>query len=350
MKILIITDLYPIKDDENYTPRTIYDFAQEWKKSGHEVKIIKPNFILNSFLRRKPFYRSGIYGDIENINYWLPFIGEIKNKIKSDIKADIVIAHMPSGLIFANKLGLNFCAGVHVSDLEVLKNPIYQIYFKPELEKAYKNAKKIACRSYVLKEKFLKMYPEYESKTFVALSGIDFEPVKREWNPKDKIKVLTCGQFIKRKNIDKVIEACSKFENIELTVIGSGGKWSKLEELKNLSDKTVFTGQLPHTEVLKKMRESDIFILPSVNETFGMVYLEAMAEGCITVCTKGDGIDGIIKDGENGFLTEVNKVSETIQRILDYKDKNAMLQNTYNTILLYNQHVMANNYLNYIGE
>ena len=68
----------------------------------------------------------------------------------------------------------------------------------------------------------MKKYPEYENKAFTAPSGINFEPVKREWNLKDKIKVLACGQFIKRKNIDKVIEACERFENIELTVIGSG--------------------------------------------------------------------------------------------------------------------------------
>ena len=347
MKILVITDLYPIKDDEKCTPRTIYDFVQEWKKSGHEVKVIKPNFILNSFLRRKPFYKSGIYGDIENINYWLPFIGKIKNKIQSNLEADIVIAHMPSGLIFANKLGLNFCAGVHVSDLEVLRNPVYKIYFKTELEQAYQNAQKIACRSFVLKDKFLKLYSEYASKTFVAPSGIQFKPIKRTWNPIGKIKVLTCGQLIKRKNIDKVIHACEGFENIELTVIGSGEKY---KDLRKLSKKPIFTGRLSHEEVLKKMCESDIFILPSINETFGMVYLEAMAEGCITVCTKGDGIDGIIKDSENGFLTEVDKVGETIQRMLDYKDKNKLLNNAYNTILSYNQHSMADNYLSNLED
>ena len=85
-------------------------------------------------MRKKPFYKSDIYGNVENINYFLPFIGNIKNKIKTEFTPDIVIAHMPSGVIFANKLKLPFVAGVHVSDLEVLTNPIYSIYFKTELE------------------------------------------------------------------------------------------------------------------------------------------------------------------------------------------------------------------------
>lgn len=73
--------------------------------------------------------------------------------------------------------------------------------------------------------------------------------------------------------------------------------------MKSLDKNVTFTGHLPQHEVYEKMRQSDIFVLPSVGETFGMVYLEAMASGCIVVGTKDDGIDGIIKDGENGFLT-----------------------------------------------
>lgn len=344
MRILVITDLYPISEDEKYTPRTIQAFVKSWEKLGHEVRIIKPNFLLNSFLRKKPYYKNGIYGQIENINYITPFLGDIKKKIKTLFAPDIIIAHMPSGLIFANKLGVNFCAGVHASDIEVLSNPIYKFYFKSELEKAYKNAKYIACRSYVLKEKFLKLYPQYKNKTFVAPSGIEEECIiKKEWEEKDKIKILTCGQFIKRKNIDKVIKACEKFDNIELTIIGSGK-----ENLKKLSNKPIFLGQLSRKEVLAKMRESDIFILPSKNETFGMVYLEALASGCITVCSKNDGIDGIIKDEFNGFLSE--NLENDINRIINFENKQEILNNAYDTIKKYTNINVAEYYLKNLEE
>lgn len=349
MKILVITDLYPIREDEPFTPRTIYDFVQEWKNQGHEVRIIKPNFILNSILRRKPFYKSKIYGEVENINYWLPFCGKILNKCKTlkYYNPDLVIAHMPSGIIFANKIGLEFSAAVHCSDIEVLTNPLYGIYFKKELEKGYKNSKKIACRSDVLKNKFLKLYPEYKDKTFTAFSGIKFEPVKKEWQNNSKIKIVTCAQLIKRKNIDKVINACSELENVELTVIGAGKEKTYLEKL---SPKTIFTGQLPHKNVLEIMKKSDIFVLPSQNETFGMVYLEAMGCGCITICAKNDGIDGIIEDGVNGFLTTPSTVKETLLKIINLPDKNEILRNTYSTILNYTGKKAAQNYLDNISN
>lgn len=339
MKILVITDLYPIKDNEKNTPKTIKSFVKCWQKQEHEVHVIKPNFLLNSFVRKKPFYKTGIYGQIENLNYLSPFWGNIRRKLKTELDFDIILAHMPSGEIFANKLGLDFIAGVHISDLEVLTDPLYSIYFKTELEKAHKNAKKIACRSEVLKNKFLKLYPQYEEKTFVCYSGIDENYItKRTWNPEKKIKVLTCANLIKRKNVDKVILECETLD-VELTIIGEG---KELKRLKKISSKPKFLGRQNYERVLEEMRKSDIFALPSVNETFGMVYLEAMACGCITVCSENDGVAGIIKNGENGFFWHDGIIKE----IINSSCQQEILDNAYKTILNYTSIKAAANYLN----
>ena len=49
MNILVITDLYPVRENEKNTPKTIKNFVECWQKEGHEVQVIKPNFLLNSF-------------------------------------------------------------------------------------------------------------------------------------------------------------------------------------------------------------------------------------------------------------------------------------------------------------
>lgn len=355
MNILFITDLYPVSENEKTTPRTLFDFVQEWEKQGHNVNVIKPNFILNSFLRGKPFYKTGQYGKVFNVNYWTPFWFDIKNKIPDLLPSfppdSLIIAHMPSGILFADKLGIPFVAGVHNSDLEVLTNPLYKFHFQKRLEKALRNAKAIACRSFVIKDKLLKLYPEFENKTFAAPSGIKKEIIKQDFHPlnKDKIKVLTCANFKKRKNIDKVIKACKGLENIELTVIGDGkGK----NQLKKLDTSVNFTGYLPHNQVLEKMHDSDIFILPSIGETFGMVYLEAMSQGCITICTKDDGISGIIKNGENGFLTlpNANDIKKIILNIKNMDDDslNTLRYNSFQTIQEYTSDKCAREYLQQI--
>lgn len=352
MNILFITDLYPVSENEKTTPRTLFDFVQEWEKQGHNVNVIKPNFILNSFLRGKPFYKNGQYGKVFNVNYWTPFWFNIKSKIPDFLSScppsSLIVAHMPSGILFADKLGIPFVAGVHNSDLEVLTNPLYKFHFKRRLEKALHNAKAIACRSFVIKDKLLKLYPEFKNKTFTAPSGVKKEIIKNDFHNlnKEKIKVLTCANFKKRKNIDKVIEACKGLENFELTVIGDGKERKSLEKI----DKSVkFTGHLPHNQVLEKMHNSDIFILPSIGETFGMVYLEAMSQGCITICTKDDGISGIIKDGENGFLTLPisNEIRKILLNIKDMDDDrlNAMRYNSFHTIKEYTSDRCAGEYL-----
>lgn len=378
MNILFVTDLYPIKAGETTTPVTLHNFVFDWIKQGHKVDVIKPNFVFNSFLRRKPFYTDGFYRyegvKIYNVNYlspfWSFFLFDIFKKIPKEIDFstyDVIIAHMPSGLIFANKLAKKInkplVCGVHCSDIEVLTNPLYKIYFKPQLEDAYKNAKKIACRSFVLQKKFNELLPQFKEKTFIASSGIETESEEITIPPysslltanfsqnspiqtPSSIKVLTCANLIKRKNIDKLILAIKDLDGFELSVIGDG---KELSNLKKLDGKNVkFLGRLSHDKVLEKMQASDIFILPSVNETFGMVYLEAMAADCITVCTKNDGIDGIIKDHENGFLCEptAQSIKETLLKIKNLNNIGKILENSHSTIQNYTHETCAKNYIN----
>jgi len=376
MKILFITDLYPIRKAEKNTPLTLHNFVFEWIKQGHKVEVIKPNFLFNSFLRGKPFYTTGFYDyegvRIFNANYFTPFLFNFLDKIPNEIKFadyDVVIAHMPSGIIFANKMAhimrKPLVCGVHCSDIEVLTNSLYEGYFRNQLKEAYKSSKKIACRSFVLQKKFNEILPEFAKKTFVASSGIEVKSKKQKAKSDDPtfcllpfafgsenhslftshFSLLTCANLIKRKNIDKLILAVNNLEGFKLSVIGEG---IELEDLKKLQSKKVnFLGRLPHEEVLNEMQKADIFVLPSVNETFGMVYLEAMASGCITVCTNNDGVDGIIKDSENGFLTEptAEGIKETLLRIKNFEHKQTLIENSINTVKSYTAEICAQNYL-----
>lgn len=352
MKITLITDLYSVKEDDPHTPRTLYDFVQSWRADGHDVSVIKPNFILNSFIRKKPFYKTGKYGDILNLNFHLPFIF-ISKKVKAELKDSIIIAHMPSGILFADKLNLPFVAGIHQSDIDVLTKPIYKFYFGKRLYKALKNAYLISCRSEHLKKKLLNLYPEFENKTFIASSGIDEEIIlEREILLSNPTKVFTCANFKRRKNIDKIIEAIGGDKNFTLTIAGSGEREKYLHKLAKNFNNINFLGQIKNKEVLKYMRKSDIFILPSVNETLGIVYLEAMASGCITVGTKDTGIDGIIKDNENGFLIkpETDDIKDILYKIksMDNNELKALQDNSFQTIRNYTKIICAKNYLQHI--
>lgn len=347
MNILFLTDLYPIDESDIQTSFVLKDFTDNFKKLGHNVQIIRPNFLLNSFVRGKKYYKTGQYGEVFNANYLTPFWFNVKNKLPKINDYDIIISHMPSGSIFAEKFKGKLICGVHISDIKVLTQKIYSPYFKKHLLNSFRRAERLVCRSFHIQDKLLKLYPEFKEKTVVIPSGIDENLIiKRNIEFNETIKVLTVANLIKRKNIDKLIKACDKFENIELTIIGNG---KEFENLKKISKKPIFKGKLSKSEVIEKMKTSDIFILPSVNETFGLVYIEAMASGCITVGTINDGIAGIIKDGENGFLTKPDKksIEETLKKIinLNKEDINTISENCFYTIKNYTSEACAVKYL-----
>src|SRR5574344_119073 len=343
MNILFVTDLYPIRSDERYTPFTLHNFVLEWVKTGNLVDVVKPNFVFNSFLRKKTFYRTKEYNyegiKIYNLNYISPFFSDIEKKLPNSFdisKYEVIVAHMPSGIIWANKIAQKYkkplICGVHTSDLKVLTEPVYSKYFSKNLKSAYSYAKKIACRSYVLQKKFCDILPENKLKTFVVPSGVDKDIIiDREISFHSPIRVITCGQFIKRKNIDKVIKAINELPDFELLVVGSGKLAKKFQKSSGKNIK--FSGQISHTEVLKSMQKSDIFILPSVDETIGMVYLEALASGCVTVCAENEGISGIIENEKNGFTCEptINGVKNVLTKISEWNSKGVKKAEFFNS-------------------
>ena len=99
--------------------------------------------------------------------------------------------------------------------------------------------------------------------------------------------------------------------------------------------------------MLENLQKSDAFILPSEHETFGMVYLEALASGCITVCSKNDGVDGIIRHGKNGFLTSPNKesIKKTLEEIRNSTTLDSIQKEGYKTIKDLSEEKTASNYI-----
>ena len=117
------------------------------------------------------------------------------------------------------------------------------------------------------------------------------------------------SSLIERKKVDVTIKAVAllkeKYPEIKLSVVGQGPKRTEYEQLCHtvgVSENVVFMGQKSNTEALREMSRNQFFVMPSINEGFGIVYLEAMSVGCITIGTEGEGIEDVIVSGKNGFL------------------------------------------------
>jgi glycosyltransferase involved in cell wall biosynthesis len=164
-------------------------------------------------------------------------------------------------------------------------------------------------RSNEIKSRFERLFG-IPDKSFLCYSGIPtnlIDPPARTFDEGVK-KFLFVGLLIPRKFPSVIVQSINevfKRNNFHITFIGRGPEKETIQKLArnlNIAMNISFKERMSRDEVFKVMQLSDCFIMISRPETFGLVYLEAMSMGCITIGSKKEGIDGIIQHGINGFL------------------------------------------------
>lgn len=96
-----------------------------------------------------------------------------------------------------------------------------------------------------------------------------------------------------------------KYPDSVCRIVGQGPERERLETLARelgIEKAVRFLGQMENSRVREEMARSRFFVMVSHPEGFGIVYLEAMSAGCITIGTQGEGITDIVESGKNGFL------------------------------------------------
>lgn len=130
------------------------------------------------------------------------------------------------------------------------------------------------------------------------------------------LKVLFVGGLSQRKGISYLFEAAGRLaSHIELTVVGNKVGPSCLA-LDQALTRHRWIPSLPHNEILKLMRQHDVFVFPSLFEGFGLVISEAMSQGTPVITTDRTAGPDIIEQEENGWLIEAGS-SEALQQTLE---------------------------------
>lgn len=258
------------------------------------------------------------YSSIKKFSYLFPF--DIAN-VHFDTNAHIAIILKKIGIV--KFISVNF----HGNDLRAgLKNPkIYKgIVNKVNL---------IIANSEYMKRELIKIgFPE--NKIIVYSPGIDLK--KFPYYPPEKnrknIKIITIARLSLEKGHILALEAINELIKnkklpIEYFIIGDGVLRKKLEEFiekNSLKDKVFLLGAKIYPETIEIMKDMDIFLLPSIEETFGYVLLEAMATGLPIIAPKVGGVPEIVKDGENGILfkkRETKELCKAIEYMVTNKEK-----------------------------
>lgn len=139
---------------------------------------------------------------------------------------------------------------------------------------------------------------------------------------KKNIRLLYVGDIDKNKNIVTTLKACNhlinKGYNLTYTIVGRIREKELKKELEK--DYIRYVSYSPKEEVLQYMRDSDIFVMPSIHETFGLVFIEAMSQGLPIIYTKGQGVDGYFQEGEVGYAVNClddMEIANSIEKIIN---------------------------------
>lgn len=348
----MLTQEYPADDlEKEFTP-VVHFFTKEWVKLGHDVRVINlpTNFPGLYYALVKPFRRkmesklsinlrtyklSRREYELDNVPVLrLPLrknkphgrfpSKEINRAIQetktfcevSGFVPEVIIGHWTNPAVEV-MLGLKKI--YHVPTVLSMHDAGFDFrdIYKNEYEEMFKEIDVWGWRSYYLKRKFEKKFGE-RPKNFMCFSGVPEKYIRPNSNRtfEHVSKFLFVGLLMKYKHPLEYLKALDKseFDDFVLDIVGQGDEAIAIRDYisgnKHLVSKVNLCGRIPRDNVSKKMGEADVFCMISDHETFGLVYIEAMAAGCITIAARDAGFDGIIKDGENGFLCEAGNEKE----------------------------------------
>lgn len=152
-------------------------------------------------------------------------------------------------------------------------------------------------------------YGADEKKCHISFLAVDVEQYLQQPQGKGTGKILCVGSLIERKGIDLLFRALSHVESpYELYLAGNGSEKQTLQDLAKrlkIEDRIHFLGQLSKEELLKHYGDSDLFVLPTREDCFALVILEAMCAGLPIVCSRcADGAYDLIENGKNGLMVD----------------------------------------------
>lgn len=163
-------------------------------------------------------------------------------------------------------------------------------------------------------------------------------PFKQLIAPKNERILLHASNFRKVKRVDDVVKVFAKVrEKIpsKLIFVGDGPERSFVERLSremNVCDDIRFLGRQEEIEDILAI--TDIFILPSEYESFGLVALEAMAAEVPVISSNAGGLPEINIDGVTGFLSDVGDVESMSKNIIQlFSDENAFQKMKKNALI-----------------
>lgn len=352
--LLVICDGYPSKDNKTFSGMFVKQQIKYIAPHFNKVFVISPTPFFPKILKNITIFPKR-YTDsaklenyeYENIKVYFPkfvtlpfpkYYQKHKNKLfynsclkvinKNKLKFDLIHAHFtkPAGYIasiFQKNYNIPYLLTVHEDTVWLNKD----ILNDKNCIDVFKSANKIIR----VNTKDLFKIKKYNTNTIFIPNGYDFnifynKGLKKKLAPQ---KIICIGNLvINQKNQINLIKAMKNVINnnldVQLSIVGVGVDYNKINteiKIQNLENKVKLLGAKTPKEINDLLNESDLFILPSYSESFGIVQIEAMACGVPVVATINGGSEEIITSSDVGLLVKdpenIKELAATIEKALN---------------------------------
>ena len=273
---------------------------------------------------------SGRYPDniLEEINNYSIVAGVIARTVPCDIIHSHDWLTYPAGIHAKNITGKPLVIHVHATDFDRSRGNVNPTVFAIEKD-GMNNADHIITVSNLTRRTVIEKYgidPAKVTTVHNAVIPLSDELLNLPRRVGDDEKVVTfLGRITMQKGPEYFVEAAAKVlrknAKVRFVMAGSGDMMDdmiKLAAKRGIADRFHFTGFLKGKEVYEMLRDSDVYVMPSVSEPFGISPLEAMEMGVPSIISKQSGCAEILSNVIKTDYWDIDAMADAIHAITSY--------------------------------
>ena len=272
---------------------------------------------------------SGRYPEnlLEEINNYSIVAGVIARSLDFDIIHSHDWLTYPAGIHAKMVSGKPFVIHVHATDFDRSRGNVNPTVFAIEKD-GMNHADHIITVSNLTRRTVIEKYgisPDKVTTVHNAVEPLSEELLNVEVPPKHDKIVTFLGRITMQKGPEYFVEAAvqvlRKVHNVQFVMAGGGDMMEKMIRLaarRNIADRFHFAGFLRGKQVYEMLKASDVYIMPSVSEPFGISPLEAMQMGVPSIISKQSGCAEILDNVIKVDYWDTNAIADAIYSILQY--------------------------------
>ena len=267
-------------------------------------------------------YPKNLHEEIGNFNI-------IAGVIARTREFDIIHAHdwltFPAGVHAKQVSGKPLVIHVHATDFDRSRGQVNPTVYSIE-KNGMDNADCIMCVSELTRQTVIRHYHQDPAKCIAMHNAVyplspELQAIPRKQESKEKV-VTFLGRITMQKGPEYFVEAAAlvlkRTKNIRFCMAGSGDKMNEMIDLAanlGIADRFHFPGFQRGRQVYECYKNSDVFVMPSVSEPFGIAPLEAMQCGCPSIISKQSGCGEILEKVIKTDYWDIEAMADAIYSI-----------------------------------